>query len=42
MYTVYAKRDILAVSFEVIPGEKWAVENVWLTGPAAFVAEVSV
>jgi diaminopimelate epimerase len=40
MYTVCAKRDILAVSFDVVPGEKWAAENVWLTGPASFVAEI--
>lgn len=40
MYTVCAKRDILAVSFDVVPGERWAAENVWLTGPAAFVAEI--
>lgn len=42
LYTVHAKRDILAVSFDVIPGEKWSAENVWLTGPAAFVAEINV
>lgn len=40
MYTVHAKRDILAVSFDVIPAQEWSVENVWLTGPAAFVAEI--
>ena len=42
MYTVHAKRDILAVSFDVIPGEQWVAENVWLTGPAAFVAEINI
>jgi diaminopimelate epimerase len=42
MYTVYAKRDILAVSFEVAPGDEWSAENVWLTGPAAFVAEINI
>lgn len=40
MYTVHAKRDILAVSFDVNPSEAWAAKNVWLTGPAAFVAEI--
>ena len=42
MYTVYAKRDILAVSFEVVPGEIWSAADVWLTGPAAFVAEINI
>ena len=42
MYTVYAKRDILAVSFEVVPGENWSAADVWLTGPAAFVAEINI
>ena len=42
MYTVYAKRDILAVSFDVVPSGEWSAENVWLTGPAAFVAEINV
>lgn len=42
LYTVYAKRDILAVSFDVVPGESWSAENVWLTGPAAFVAEMNI
>ena len=42
MYTVYAKRDILAVSFEVVPGETWSAADVWLTGPAAFVAEINI
>lgn len=42
MYTVYAKRDILAVSFDVIKSEGWSAENVWLTGPAAFVAEIHI
>jgi hypothetical protein len=40
MYTVHAKRDILAVAFDVNPSEQWSVRNVWLTGPAAFVAEI--
>ena len=40
MYTVHAKRDILAVSFDVNPTVAWAAKNVWLTGPAAFVAEI--
>ncbi len=35
-YEVRAKRDSLAVDF--VPGE--VAEDVWLTGPAAFVAEV--
>ena len=42
MYTVHAKRDILAVSFDVNPSEKWLAQNVWLTGPAAFVAEIDI
>ena len=42
MYTVHAKRDILAVSFSVIPGETWSAADVWLTGPAAFVAEINI
>ena len=42
LYTVYAKRDILAVSFDVVPAESWSAENVWLTGPAAFVAEINI
>lgn len=42
MYTVYAKRDILAVSFDVNPTQQWSASNVWLTGPASFVAEVHV
>lgn len=42
MYTVHAKRDILAVSFDVPSAEKWTAENVWLTGPAAFVAEIKI
>jgi hypothetical protein len=28
------------VSFEVNPSQSWLAENVWLTGPAAFVAEI--
>lgn len=42
MYTVYAKRDILAVSFNVVPGDTWSAADVWLTGPAAFVAEINI
>ena len=42
LYTVYAKRDILAVSFDVPAGQEWSAENVWLTGPAAFVAEINI
>ena len=42
LYTVYAKRDILAVSFDVVPAESWSAENVWLTGPSAFVAEIHI
>lgn len=42
MYTVHAKRDILAVSFEVHPSDEWSAVDVWLTGPAAFVAEIHI
>ena len=42
MYTVYAKRDILAVAFNVVPGDTWSASDVWLTGPAAFVAEINI
>lgn len=42
MYTVYAKRDILSVSFNVVPGETWSAADVWLTGPAAFIAEINI
>lgn len=41
-YTVYAKRDILGVSFDVNPSQRWSAHNVWLTGPAAFVAEIHI
>ena len=41
-YTVYARRDILAVSFDALSGDVWHAENVWLTGPAAFVAEIDI
>lgn len=41
-YTVHARRDLLAVSFDVVPGDLWKAENVWLTGPAAFVAEINI
>jgi diaminopimelate epimerase len=40
MYTVHAKRDILAVSFDAPSEGGWSAKNVWLTGPAAFVAEI--
>ena len=42
MYTVYAKRDILAVSFDAASESEWSAKNVWLTGPAAFVAEINI
>ena len=42
MYTVHAKRDILAVAFDVMPGNEWSARNVWLTGPAAFIAEINI
>ena len=29
-------------SFDVVPGDLWKAENVWLTGPAAFVAEINI
>jgi hypothetical protein len=37
-FDVMAKRDRLAVDF--IPSE--VAEDVWLTGPAAFVAEIEI
>jgi diaminopimelate epimerase len=42
MYTVHAKRDILAVSFDAASEGEWFAKNVWLTGPAAFVAEINI
>ena len=42
LYTVHAKRDILAVSFDAASAGAWSAKNVWLTGPAAFVAEIVI
>lgn len=42
MYTVHAKRDILAVSFDALSDAEWSAKNVWLTGPAAFIAEINI
>ena len=42
MYTVHAKRDILAVSFDALSDPEWSAKNVWLTGPAAFIAEINI
>ena len=42
MYTVHAKRDILAVSFDASSDAEWSAKNVWLTGPAAFIAEINI
>lgn len=39
-YDVMAKKDRLAVDF--IPSENLVAEDVWLTGPATFVAEIIV
>ena len=39
-YDVKAKRDDLSVDF--IPSEKYVAEDVWLTGPATFVAEIII
>ena len=39
-YDVMAKRDALSVDF--IPSENLVAEDVWLTGPATFVAEIIV
>lgn len=39
-YEVMAKKDRLSVDF--IPSEKYVAEDVWLTGPATFVAEIIV
>lgn len=38
-YEVQAKRDSLAVDFKAAG---WPVTEVWLTGPAAFVAEIEI
>ena len=39
-YDVQAKRDSLSVDF--IPTEKMVAQDVWLTGPAAYVAQILV
>ena len=39
-YDVQAKRDALSVDF--IPSESLVAEDVWLTGPATFVAKIIV
>ena len=39
-YDVMAKKDRLAVDF--VPSENLVAEDVWLTGPATFVAEIIV
>ncbi len=39
-YDVRAKKDDLSVDF--VPSESLVAEDVWLTGPAAFVAEITV
>lgn len=39
-YDVRAKRDVLAVDFVPSDREGVTAEDVWLTGPAAFVAEI--
>ncbi len=41
-YVVHAKRDILGVTFDVGAEDEWNASNVWLTGPATFVAEIRV
>ena len=40
MYDVKAKRDSLSVDF--IPSETMTAQDVWLTGPATYVAEIIV
>lgn len=40
MYNVKAKRDSLSVDF--IPSETMTAQDVWLTGPATYVAEIIV
>ena len=39
-FDVLAKRDPLAVDF--IPGDSGSAMDVWLTGPAAYVAEINL
>ena len=39
-YNVIAKRDSLSVDF--VPAEKMLAEDVWLTGPAVFVARIII
>lgn len=39
-YDVKAKRDALSVDF--IPNENMAAQDVWLTGPATYVAEIII
>ena len=41
-YNVKAKRDSLSVDFRPVAGKEGVAEDVYLTGPATFVAEVSV
>jgi diaminopimelate epimerase len=41
-YDVKAKRDSLSVDFRPVAGKEGVAEDVYLTGPATFVAEVSV
>lgn len=41
-YEVKAKRDSLSVAFKPLCGHSGVAGDVWLTGPAAFVAEISV
>jgi diaminopimelate epimerase len=41
-YDVKAKRDSLSVDFRPVSGKEGVAEDVYLTGPATFVAEVSV
>ena len=42
VYDVKAKRDRLSVSFRPVDPVNGVAEDVWLTGPATFVAEISV
>ena len=39
-YDVKAKKDVLSVDF--MPSENLVAEDVWLTGPATFVARIIV
>ena len=39
-FDVQAKKDALSVDF--IPGDGGSAQDVWLTGPAVYVAEVNV